>query len=879
MNACTLIAPHVSLSGWRGDCLGAGWAPVAGFWAAVLVTTLVVLVGLYHVYRGSWTDKRTRLHRLLAMGSIILACLCLAVAMGRPLLVRQSDPGDRHLILLLDQSESAHRQEVARRARLLQVAEQMRLLSSAFDKDPRVSLIDFAARQEIRLNRGSLADGITMLLGDEMPFGFSQNGTDIGSALKLAKALASEQSDEDIILLLSDGLDTSGYLQSLGKSEGASLPNLFAYSFNAGSPAEGIVSSYLPAVVKNATEPNLRVVFDPGSARALADQTISLFRNGERLALDWDILKSSSAVQSLKLPVRFDGRGLQFVDFRIGDQSRVFQNRIFTLVEAPIRILGLGDTDFLSVLPKDQFDVEQLPDLDLNLKDMDDFDILVLGSVRAQQLGQERLSELSKAISERGLGLMIVNGPMVGRPDEPTVVQSYHETALDLLLPVSPDPKFLLEDPPPRDTIVLVDTSGSMSGGGLAAARSAIADLLDYMRPQDSLQVITFGGLSSGRQRGDGVGKGAIRSFASRFPTGDSSDVSRAFEAALRLTGNYTSVFLITDGMVNPYDYAKAGLSFYYLQYNSGSGSLNREIAGAARQSQILRAGQGLTFKPDFFDPQEKSEFFSPDPVSPRVVTPIKDISGGIETSGVAFSYARADAVRALISDGDEGEPVLAFRQSDLAGNGNVAAFLSDFDANWTDNEAGRKAIAASLLQLVKWSERSRYGFELSDLGDEIGLRITILSDGTHQALPEALSATLVTGLHKTGIALKAVGSQKGVFEGRFALPKSPHGATKWLLFLEEEGRGALFRPQSIPISLPDPVKGETSRREAATFGVNLQALEAIAKASGGALDDFSAFDADGRRLGVPPWPVHDFFILVAALLFGFAFFAKGGRL
>ena len=164
-------------------------------------------------------------------------------------------------------------------------------------------------------------------------------------------------------------------------------------------------------------------------------------------------------------------------------------------------------------------------------------------------------------------------------------------------------------------------------GAGSLPARLAVADILDYLRPEDSLEVITFGGLTTGRQMGDAQGKQVIRNFASRFPIGDSSNVSRAFDRALAATGNYISVFLITDGMVDPYDYAKAGLSFYYLQYGSGATPLNEEIAKAARQSQVLQFGQGLSFKPDSYDPEERAEFFTPDLVHPRAVAPIDGIS------------------------------------------------------------------------------------------------------------------------------------------------------------------------------------------------------------------------------------------------------------
>ena len=229
--------------------------------------------------------------------------------------------------------------------------------------------------------------------------------------------------------------------------------------------------------------------------------------------------------------------------------------------------------------------------------------------------------------------------------------------------------------------------------------------------------------------------------------------------------------FLITDGMVDPYDYAKAGLSFYYLQYGSGATPLNEEIAKAARQSQVLQFGQGLSFKPDSYDPEERAEFFTPDLVHPRAVAPIDGISGGLATSGVAFTYAKADAIRALVSDGLEGEPVLAFHKPDQLKSGNTGVFLSALDGAWTGSEAGRRTIETSLMQLVKWSDRNRYSFRLHDFGDEIALRVSVVSDKADAPLPQTLSATLLLAGQSIGVPMAAVEDERGVFEGRFALP------------------------------------------------------------------------------------------------------------
>ena len=337
--------------------------------------------------------------------------------------------------------------------------------------------------------------------------------------------------------------------------------------------------------------------------------------------------------------------------------------------------------------------------------------------------------------------------------------------------------------------------------------------------------------------------------------------------------------------MVDPYDYAKAGLSFYYLQYGSGAAPLNEEIAKAAWQSQILQSGQGLSFKPDSYDPEERAEFFTPDLVRPRVVAPIEGISGGLATSGVAFTYAKAEAIRALVSDGLEGEPVLAFHKADQLEKGNRGVFLSALDGAWTDSAAGRRTIETSLTQLVKWSNRNRYSFRLQDFGDEVAIRVSVVGEAADAPLPQTLSATLLLAGQSIGVPMTMVKGEQGVFEGRFALPshetasEGEGAVNKGLLYLQEGGAGALEQPQAIPVALPYAVPRAGNRSEAASYGVDLSGLQALADATGGTLDHLPNHSGQARQFSVPPKPVHRLLLLLATVFFGLSFLMRGSRL
>ena len=509
MTACELIFPLFSRSGWVATCQETGWVALFASCGVVALLAGIVLIGGYHLLARPQMERSTRLWRVGASFSALIAALLLAVAAGRPAYLHAPSERLQHFILLVDQSESAHRQPAMRRDRIEALAKKL----AAFAGEgaavrTRVSLIDFATSVDVKLNRGSLSGGLALLQEDEVSDNLSLDGSDVAAALDVAKVLADQQRDDDVLFLISDGNSTTAPLAKLASRLKGRLGPVFISSLDAGAASEGIISSYLPAKIRSGSEPTLRLVFDPGADEAKdANEehwTVALKRDGAPVALENDQLDGGGALQALRIPMRFEGRGLQFASVDVKRAEQAFSERVFTLVDAPIRVLGLGATEFLNGLPQDKFELEQRRAADLSR--LDDFDIVVLGSMEAAQFQTGDLARLADAVKNRGLGLFLVNGPMEGAPEDLTVVQSYAHTALDPLLPVSPDPKYLMDDPPPRDTIVLVDTSRSMAGGGLAAARLAVADILDYLRPEDSLELITFGGLTTGRQMGDARG-------------------------------------------------------------------------------------------------------------------------------------------------------------------------------------------------------------------------------------------------------------------------------------------------------------------------------------------------------------------------------------
>ncbi|MEP2980436.1 MAG: VWA domain-containing protein [Lentilitoribacter sp.] len=880
MNFCKLMFaknPLMSPTNWQAQCTEQGLAPELATLGLLLVAVTIIIWSI-RLANSSYrqTGKPSINMGVFPALAALIAAGLLAIAAGGPEYVSSSQDASNHVIVVVDQSESARRQPQERTARLKEVSAFFENVERQNKQQISVSVINFAASATVRLNRSSARAANKLLKIDKPSEALNLNGSDLQTALDEAQKLAEEENDADMIILISDGNDTVIDLDDLASNVAGKIANVFVLSISAGPPLEGIVSSYLPSSIETNTKPNLRIVFDPGETNPQSNWDISLGKNGTEIPLEQKSLEMDGSLESLKLPIPFEGRGVQFAEIVMSSDEKRYAQRAFTLVESRIRVLGIGQAGFLSSLSEVEFEIEYAsPNAPI---DTSKYDVVVLGSVYAHQIPKTLSDRIVKGVSQGGLGLLVVNGPMQGTIESPTVIQSYDKTAIDPLLPVSPDPKFLIEEAPPRDIMVLVDTSGSMTNGGLAAARKAIVDVLGYMRPIDQIQIITFGGAVSGRLSGDAADQEKVKRFINNFSGNDQSNVKVAFEKAAQVVGNYTSVFLITDGEVNGVEYVRKGFSFYYLEYGRG-GFRNRALADLASKSQLL-TGAGLDFTPDSFNPEEKTEFFAPDTISPVTVTPMKGIIPGIRTSGVALSYPRVDAVRALISDGDAAEPLLVFRKAGGLGGGQTAAFLSSFDGAWTRTQEGRNSIKTILTNISKWSERERYSIEIEDLGAELEMQISVVSQIDSSKLPDELLATLVLADRSIGIPLREVNPGDSLFTGRIKLPGNNEvGARAALLVLQESGAEALQQSQSIPFMVPNKSLDVVDRGEASSFGVDIKGLEKLALIAGGAIDKLPTIDEKGIGFEVPQWPIHGIFMTLAAFLFGLALLGKGVRL
>jgi Ca-activated chloride channel family protein len=154
--------------------------------------------------------------------------------------------------------------------------------------------------------------------------------------------------------------------------------------------------------------------------------------------------------------------------------------------------------------------------------------------------------------------------------------------------------------PLPRDLVVLLDTSGSMTGEPLRQARAVVAALLDGLGERDTLEMIAFA-REPQRWRAGPLAvtadvRGDARAWLAALEAGGGTEMRRGIEEALRplRPDSQRQVVLVTDGLIGGemavVRSVAEGLPAGARLHTVGVGSaVNRSLTGPAS-----RAGRGV---------------------------------------------------------------------------------------------------------------------------------------------------------------------------------------------------------------------------------------------------------------------------------------------
>ncbi|MGQ9427602.1 marine proteobacterial sortase target protein [Gilvimarinus sp. F26214L] len=151
----------------------------------------------------------------------------------------------------------------------------------------------------------------------------------------------------------------------------------------------------------------------------------------------------------------------------------------------------------------------------------------------------------------------------------------------------------------PRETIFIVDTSGSMAGNSIAQAKSALLEALAQLKPSDRFNLVEFNShthaLWSGTRTADPANLNEAALFVERLQANGGTEMRPALDLALSTeerSGYVQQVVFVTDGSVG-----NEGELFELIRRKAGGKRLFTMGIGSAPNSHFMReaalAGRG----------------------------------------------------------------------------------------------------------------------------------------------------------------------------------------------------------------------------------------------------------------------------------------------
>lgn len=826
------------------------WAYLAVFIAALVIVFMLI--------RGAPGRKRSS--RIITQSLSILAAVCLGIAALNPFWVETRDSSRVHLQVALDVSASMMRAEGGweriRQLNAKRLEDHLSVVGGYFRRSGTAGILTFrddtASGRHVPLDQ--LPDNFNRLDRDRFASG---SGTHIQEALEQAGRQISRSGGRGAVLLVSDGNQTRGNaVEAANRLARQGIP-VYIYPITGGGPALAITAADLPRRIHAGQETHVRgVMYNRGRRKTPPETTITLQRNtglrdssqifGPSLSLERPVSLPAGQWARLRWPLQLAGYGLQHIDLSLrSGAGTVHTRRFYTHVNRPPHILAIGgDNRWITAIPTESILVTQVKPGDFDPEfHLPTADAVVISGVPAHQLPEPALEEIAGSVEKKGIGLMVINGNHPGgEEDTETVLMSYNDSPLEELLPVRSGPQPFMEDAPPRNVVLLIDTSGSMQGRNLSIARTiARYIILNLLRPEDRLDLITFttgaGHLIKNRSMTDDGKKDALDKL-SRISAGGGTDPNRALALVRHRKLDSCGLIFISDGYFGHVGYRPDCRATVFAI----------GVRKVPRQSPLWKLADPIPVPYDFnpesiiipyFDPEPRLKFFEPGDFTPQSMAhylppALRLPVPSFPLEGAALTYAKEDAilnaVRPKLTD-----PVLAYR---VAGAGYAGVFTTGFTQQWMRLEKGREAIHAWISRIISYTERERYDFKLEDRGNIIDIQVSL--NPVISGIPRVhrLNARLVISKNETyDILLKPGKMSPGTFEGQIRIKRAEY-ARVGRLFLTESGPDALSRAQQVPIVIPPrSALKRTPTTEDFSYGQNRGLLQQIADITGGVYD------------------------------------------
>lgn len=448
-----------------------------GWLALIVVAVAAVMLSLRRA-------GRSRPRQMIAGALRVLTVTALAIALAAPLAGSYSRHTD--VVFALDYSRSIDRESIAEALAFVNRA------ITGREAQSRIGLVVFGADAAVEYMVSSDHEPVR-----EITAHIERGGTDIGRAIEVAVGAFPPGAHRRIVLL-SDGRENLGDARAAAAMARSLGVEVHAVPLEISSPQREVYieGMTLPSEVRVHEPFEVQtVVHSTGPARA----HLVVMRNDVVLHESEVDLKPGANVYSFV--EQADTPGLQEYEAIINSDADTRQenNRYpaFVQVKGAPRVLhAMGDPQagrYLSAALKAQgIAVDEVPASALpgGLRELLDYDLLVLNNVSGFDLSLPKMELLESYVRDAGGGVVKIGG------DRSYAAGGYHGTPVERLLPVTMNVKTEIQIPS-VSVIFVLDRSGSMSAkthdqDKLSIAKSAALASLDLLNVLDRVGVLAF---------------------------------------------------------------------------------------------------------------------------------------------------------------------------------------------------------------------------------------------------------------------------------------------------------------------------------------------------------------------------------------------------
>ncbi len=796
------------------------FAPVAPwhwFVLALSIAMLLALAGRGLVDRWSALG-RLRATRIWVAALSALAALVLCLVAWNPMLEPERGDESNLLVLVLDVSDSVLRADGGWPGLREELVEHLRARTAELPSDLRrhtkAAVVAFGARaapviEAIPIDQlaGRVA---TLQEGSLAP----REASDLAAGLAEAGRLIAQAGGAGHVLLVSDGNETQGDARAQARALAATGVSIQVVPVEAGRPGLGIAALDLPETVAAGSQTTLRGVLSNTTGNPI-DALLTLQRNAGLVPRpDFLGAKQLSAARvsiadwaRLHQPLQFDGFGMQYLEVTLAEGGMLHRRRVFTQVARPPQVLVIGgDTRWTTVVPESLAKLTMIAPEALAKHAIAEYDAVVLSGVAADRFSTAQLTGMADAVKVGGMGLFMVNGGQRD-PERPTVLASYKNTPLVEVLPIHPGPRPYMPDPPPRQVVLMIDTSGSMEGDGLELAKVVASYIVaNLLRPKDLLDILTFTtdvGHPIEDLPMDESGKDQALAVIEGLKTGGGTDPRAALSLLANRRMSDCGLIFISDGGFDEVA-IRPDCRATVFAVNQTEIPANSPLHDLADPFVVGPGFDPSEITIPYFNPKPRKkfwedEFFVPLPIQTYQRSEESIPMPKLTLSGSAVSYGKDEseiiAVRPKLTD-----PILAFMD---AGRGRTGVFCAELAPDFFNQREAREAIPRWVREVLGFTERDRYSIRVVDRGEYMNVRICLLAKQGKIPAVDQLSVTLdLESGSPLALPMRADPIVPGLFEGQLLVPRQTY-AQRASLRLVESGSEAALRAQRIPLVVP----------------------------------------------------------------------------